>query len=586
MTTVRPPGVYQDDDAQQRHAALALYPTGIPGFVGITQKGPLDQPVRVTGMESFARVFGHQDVGSPFETSLKGFFENGGRECYVIRVAHRRENGPGVPARAASADVRDPQSRRRYLVRAASEGSWGNSLRFRVERQVGRQRTFLTLDVPEGETVLTLRSVAGLSRGTLLRIYDDERSFHAQVVEVAGKQGALDRPAPHVLRSGAPTNVESIEFDVTVRSKDEQEVYRNLQVAPFGDAWFVRVLGERSRLVRVEDLSPEIDLADAIPADRDWTTLEGGEDGIAGVSPADFIGGTPQVGVRTGLQALEDVEAIDLVVIPDLLWCLEHSSGFRTAKDVEIVQQEVIAHCERLRDRVALLDVPNSADLRSAIQWRKMFDSPYGAFYYPWITVLERGKRVALPPSGHVAGVLARIDRERGVFHPPANEVLEGVVDLEQFLHDAEMGELNREGVNCLRSFPTRGVRIWGARTASSDPMQRYLNVRREISAIIKTLARDLQWVVFEPNNEGLWKRVSMDVQFFLVDLWRQGWFRGSTPEDAFFVKCDDENNPPEARDAGTLVVDVGVSPVRPTEYVTFSITQTAEEPQGPGVGV
>jgi len=585
MSNVRPPGVYLDNDLQQRHAALALHPTGIPGFLGLTQRGPLDVPVRITSLEAFQHIFGSLSAGTFLDASLKGFFENGGRECYVLRVAHQRENGPGVPARAASADVRDAKTRRRYLVRASSEGAWGNEIRFRIEREAGRLRTVLTLDAAEGESVLTLKSVAGLTRGTALRIHDDQGETWRFVQATAGKQVALDTPLDRAYKSSAPTGIETNEFSLFVRSRDDHETFRNLSVAPFADDYFVRAVGERSRLVRLDELSPDAVLPDSLPAERDWHALEGGEDGLHTVTPADFIGASAQVGVRTGLLAFEEIEAIDLVVIPDLMWCVDHSEGFRSLKDVEIVQQEAIALCERLKDRIAILDVPPSQGTRSAVQWRKMFDSAYAAFYYPWVTIHQGGTERKIPPSGFVAGVISRVDRGRGVFHPPANEAIESAVDLELILQEKDLGELNREGVNCLKSFPTRGIRIWGARTASSDPMQRFVNVRRELSAIIKTLSRDLQWVVFEPNDSGLWKRVAMDVQFFLYDLWKQGFFRGGSPEDAFFVKCDSENNPPEVRDAGMVVVDVGVSPVRPAEFVTFTITQTADE-HGPGVGV
>lgn len=585
MSTVRPPGVYLDNDLQQRHAALALHPTGIPGFLGLTQRGPLNVPVRITNIEAFERIFGRLSLGTYLEPSLRGFFENGGRECYVLRVAHQRENGPGVAARAATADVRDPKSRRRYVVRASSEGSWGNDVRFKIDRTVARLRTVLTLDAAEGDTVLNLKSVAGLARGTALRIHDEQGETWRFVQVAAGKQVALDAPLDRVYKSSAPTTVETLEFDISVRSRDDHEVFRNLSVAPFADDYFVRAVGERSRLVRMDEQTPEVVLPDSLPAERDWQALEGGEDGLHAVTPGDFIGASAQVGVRTGLLAYEEVEQVDLLVIPDLMWCADHSEGFRTLKDVEIVQQEAISLCERLKDRFALLDIPPSQGARSAIQWRKMFDSAFAAFYYPWVAIQQGGKEVLVPPSGFVAGVVSRVDRARGVFHPPANEAIESAVDLELILHDKDLGELNREGVNCLKSFPTRGIRIWGARTASSDPMQRFVNVRREIGAIVKTLSRDLQWVVFEPNESGLWKRVAMDVQFFLYDLWKQGFFRGGSPEEAFFVKCDSENNPPEVREAGMVVIDVGVSPVRPAEFVTFTITQTADE-HGPGVGV
>jgi Bacteriophage tail sheath protein len=583
MTNVRPPGVHVEDDARHQHAALSIHPSGIPGFVGFCERGPLDVPVRLSGMEAFTQIFGHLNRDTYLETSLNAFFDNGGQQCFVVRIAHRQESGPGVAARASKADVRDSKTGRRLVIEAASPGRWGDSLRFRVARHEGRLSTFLTLDADDGAEVLTLKSISGLARGTIIRIFDDDHECYRYVRVTAGKEVALDEPVDRAWMSGAPTRVESIEFDLYVRGPERQEVFRNLTTARFGEQYVERVIDARSRLVRVVALNHELSIQDGIPEDLDWTALGDGEDGLEALSPADFIGSNPGIGERTGLKALEEAEEIDLIVIPDLMWCLENSENFKTLKDVEIVQQEMLAHAESMRDRFALLDVPPQSSPGGAVQWRKMFDSAFGAFYYPWLATYDGDTERRLPPSGFVAGVFARVDNTRGVFHPPANEMIEGAVDLERILHDRDLGELNREGVNCLKSFPSRGVRIWGARTASSDSSLRYVNVRRELNAIIKTLSSDLQWVVFEPNNPSLRKRVTMDVQFFLYDLWKAGYFRGGSPEDAFFVKCDAENNPPSARDAGQVVVDIGVSPVRPAEFVRFSITQTRDE-SAPGV--
>jgi hypothetical protein len=585
MTTYRPPGIQFEEETGRRFTALTLHRTGIPGFLGLTQKGPLDVPVRLNSMEAFEHHFGCLGLDTYLETAVRGFFDNGGKECYVVRVAHHRENGPGEAARSATLEIKDRASRRRFLVMAASEGSWGNAIRVSLTRREGRLKTFLTLDAGEGESLLTVRSVAGVARGTAVWVHDDQGGEHRFVREVSGKQVLLDQPLGRAFKSGAPSYLETLEFDLSVRGPEHQEVYRNLTLAPFGENYFGRVVAEKSQLIRMGDLDTSTPLPDGLPDSLESATLAGGEDGILTVTPADFIGGAPRIGEKTGLMAFEELTDVDLLAAPDLMWCLGRSNGFRTIKDLEIIQQEMLSHCERMRDRMAILDVPRSGSVQSAIQWRKMFDSAYGAFYYPWITMYQKGSARMVPPSGFVAGVYARSDQAHGVFHAPANEVIEGAVDLELVLHERDVGTLNREGVNCLRYFPSRGIRIWGARTASSDTSQKFVNVRRELNAIVKSLQQDLQWVVFEPNNPGLWKRVTMDVQFFLYDLWKRGFFRGGSPEEAFFVKCDAENNPREARDSGAVIVDIGVSPVRPAEFVNITITQTLEE-QGPGVGV
>jgi phage tail sheath protein FI len=203
-----------------------------------------------------------------------------------------------------------------------------------------------------------------------------------------------------------------------------------------------------------------------------------------------------------------------------------------------------------------------------------MFDSAFAAFYFPWLVVEKNEERIPIPPSGHIAGIIARCDEQMGLNRPPANEVIEGHLDLALILREEDIGFLNREGINCLKSFPTKGIRIWGARTTSSDPQLKYLNVRRILNGIIKAVSLNLQWAVFEPNTPRIWKTISREVSFFMLKLWEKGFFKGSSPEEAFYVKCDHETNPAEMINSGFLTVEVGVAPVRPTEYIAFRLTQ------------
>jgi phage tail sheath protein FI len=205
------------------------------------------------------------------------------------------------------------------------------------------------------------------------------------------------------------------------------------------------------------------------------------------------------------------------------------------------------------------------------------YDSKYAALYYPWIKVanpLGNGAGVFVPPSGHIAGIWARTDGERGVHKAPANEVVRGALEPQFKVSKAEQDTLNPDGINCIRAFPGRGVRVWGARTLSSDASWRYVNVRRLFNFVEKSIERGTQWVVFEPNDEDLWRRIRRDVTAFLTRVWRDGALFGSVPEEAFYVKCDRELNPPEVRDAGQVVVEVGLAPVKPAEFVIFRISQ------------
>jgi phage tail sheath protein FI len=207
------------------------------------------------------------------------------------------------------------------------------------------------------------------------------------------------------------------------------------------------------------------------------------------------------------------------------------------------------------------------------------YDSKYAALYYPWVQVADPtpgagGATMAIPPSGHMAGIWARSDTERGVHKAPANEVVRGVISLALDVTKSEQDSLNPVGVNCIRAFPGRGIRVWGARTLSSDPSWRYINVRRLFNFVEESIQLGTQWVVFEPNDLDLWQRVKRTINAFLTRVWRDGAQFGATPQEAFFVKCDAENNPPETRDAGQLIVEIGIAPVKPAEFVIFRISQ------------
>jgi phage tail sheath protein FI len=208
------------------------------------------------------------------------------------------------------------------------------------------------------------------------------------------------------------------------------------------------------------------------------------------------------------------------------------------------------------------------------------YDSSYAALYYPWIRVFNpvAGKSMLMPPSGHMAGIWARNDDTRGVHKAPANEVVGGALDVEFQITIGEQDGLNPVGINCIRAFPGRGIRVWGARTLSSDPEWRYLNIRRLFNMIEKSIDGGTQWVVFEPNDFSLWQKIVRNVSAFLKMQWRDGALFGATPEEAFFVKCDSETNPQESIDLGMVVTEIGIAPVKPAEFVIFRIAQWTPE--------
>ncbi|WP_030260415.1 MULTISPECIES: phage tail sheath family protein [Streptomyces] len=295
------------------------------------------------------------------------------------------------------------------------------------------------------------------------------------------------------------------------------------------------------------------------------------------LDPAEYVG---DAAARTGFSGLEAIDEITMVAVPDLMSAYQR--GDLDGEGLRTVQLAVMSHCEQMGDRIAVLDPPPGLNAQRMRTWRQEeagFDSRYAALYYPWIKVFDpaSGRNVLVPPSGHVAGVWARSDAERGVHKAPANEVIRGAVDLEIRLSKGEQDLLNPIGVNCVRAFPGRGIRIWGARTLSSDPAWRYLNVRRLFNYLEESILLGTQWVVFEPNDDRLWSSIRRNITAFLTEEWRRGALFGQTAAEAFYVKCDRDNNPPESIDLGQVVCEIGVSPVKPAEFVVFRLSQFSD---------
>ena len=277
--------------------------------------------------------------------------------------------------------------------------------------------------------------------------------------------------------------------------------------------------------------------------------------------PGFYIGTDNGPGTRTGLKAFEDVDEINIVAAP--------------GQTDPAIQDAVLSHCENMRYRFAVMDSPEVIEKGGVDKLPKPRDSKYGAYYFPWIEVYDPIKgNVYMPPSGYMCGVYARSDGERGVHKAPANELVRGALGLRYTITKGEQDILNPKGINCIRTFPNRGIRVWGARTISSDASWRYINVRRLFNMVEQSIEIGTQWVVFEPNDQRLWKRVTRDLSAFLMRLWRQGALFGQTPEQAFYVKCDDETNPPEVIDAGQMICEIGMCPVKPAEFVIFRIGQ------------
>lgn len=362
-------------------------------------------------------------------------------------------------------------------------------------------------------------------------------------------------------------------FKFTVHSPGQpDEIYDNVTTKR-GKNNVVTMVKEQSKLIQLEEIGTAAAL-ERVPA-RGRLTLEGADNAKPiQLSPDDYVGTSAD---RTGFGGLEAIDEVTMLAVPDLM--AVYQKGAIDLEGVQAVQAAMIGHCELMGDRVAIVDAPPGLNAQQIKEWRvdKVgYDSKYASLYWPWIKVLDplNGHGMFVPPSGYVAGVWARSDDTRGVHKAPANEVIRGALALELTITKGEHDQLNPSGINCIRSFPGRGIRIWGARTLSSDPAWRYLNVRRLFNYVEESILEGTQWVVFEPNDMNLWQRVKRTLNAFLLRVWRDGALFGATPAEAFYVKCDAETNPPEVVDAGQLVVEVGIAPVKPAEFVVFRVAQ------------
>jgi phage tail sheath protein FI len=295
---------------------------------------------------------------------------------------------------------------------------------------------------------------------------------------------------------------------------------------------------------------------------------------------------------RTGIEGLVLHENVTMVMVPDLITAATKDDGTIDLNLWKSVQLTLINHCEGQANRMAILDAPPKEDgspmnIQQILNWRQqtaMYDSAFATLYYPWIQVSDptalpgEEPNIYVPPCGHMGGVWARTDNERGVWKAPANEVIRGVLEVAVDITKTEQGLLNPEGINCIRKFGSRGIRVWGARTLASDTDWRYINVRRLFNMIETTIMNGTQYAVFEPNDKTLWEGIKRTVNSFLRGLWRDGALFGATADQAFFVKCDEETNPPDSIDQGRVIIQVGIAPVKPAEFVIFRISQIKDE--------
>ena len=356
-------------------------------------------------------------------------------------------------------------------------------------------------------------------------------------------------------------------YKLVVSSGADKEEHEGLTLKK-GRTNIATKVNSASKLVKVEETGASLPEAQRVPATGSYTLSKPSIQPDK-VKPTHFEG---DVSRRQGMGGLAAVDEITMVVMPDIM-------GLGDDTQVRDLQGKMIAHCENAGDRMAILDCPPDMLPQDVLEWRMNtagYDSKFAALYYPWIEVMNplTNQPMLVPPSGHVAGVWCRTDSTRGVHKAPANEVTLGVNGLGFQITQAEQGGLNKVGINCIRSFPGRGIRIWGARTLSSDPEWRYINVRRLFNYLEESILQGTQWAVFEPNDPALWSRIRRTISAFLTNEWRKGALFGLTPEQAFFVKCDGETTSANDRNLGIVNIQVGFAPLKPAEFVIITIQQ------------
>jgi phage tail sheath protein FI len=570
----RAPGIYQTTDSVAI-PPMTIADTRVAGFVGLAVKGPVNEPVRIASWDEYLEVYGYSDRHYLSDTVF-AFFRNGGTGCWVVRVAHMPAAGEAATAEHAACAEHvqvDDWGKPSLRIHALNEGEWGNNIWFKCVHQAGAQ-ALLTRDLEVGAGEAYVSSTRGFEVGALVRIYDRENSDYVVLTAIADKlvRWSSETPVNRRHKAAAPTYVEVLDFEIHVALRERREVFKGLQMHPSSRHYAPRVLGARSRLIRVADLFTRSPVPHNLPEPMPLTRLTGGRDGVEAITPDDFLGVDHGPGQRSGLAALAEFPEVTQLAIPDAMEFYRREPGPAGEVKAQRVQDQLIIAAELSRERFAIIDIPESKDVEWVRRWRRRTDTSYAAFYWPWLKMVgPEGKVRSLPPSGVMAAVFAQRDNE-GVHVAPANVPIVGAEDVSLRVTEDHLGLLNSDSVNSFRL--QRGVRPWGVRTSSSDPQWRYITTRRLFIMIRRSLEAGYAWVSFEPNDRNTWDFVENRTRTFLADLYKRGMLVGGNPEDAFFVKCDAETNPTDNIDSGILTCEIGVAPVSPTEFIMLSLAQ------------
>ncbi|MDZ7754052.1 MAG: phage tail sheath subtilisin-like domain-containing protein [Gammaproteobacteria bacterium] len=559
------PGVYVEETSF-RGKSIEGVSTSTTAFTGPTRKGPTSgEPVLITSFGDFERIFGgfeNLDFGAGevpnyVAHGVRNYFDNGGARLFMVRV-YSASGGDGIARSAFAGGDADDNNNIRFIAR--SPGRSGNG----------------TLTVSLSQTPVTAMSLDRAPFGTLM---DDGGTVFIRTE--AGFVDGSDNAFGGAGSLGGDENF--ISASVLVSDADGNEMfYENLGLAAGHPRYIGDILSPNpDRLVDQLELPFALELGDGVDAFRLHGILDG-IDGTAQTLAGGGDGGEPAAGDYTdSLMELGRVDDISIVAAP----------GYASFADREGIQGALIGHAEtRKAYRFAVLDARQGILPTEALTDKSVVDSSYAAMYYPWIVVsnplarpddVSIPREITLPPSGFICGIYARNDIARSVAKSPGNEVVRGALRFERNISHAEQELLNPRGVNCLRFFSGRGYRLWGSRTASSDPEWKYIGPRRYFLFLEHSIDRSTQWAVFENNGPELWANVREAVTSFLYNEWRSGNLLGNTPEEAFFVRCDRSTMTQNDLDNGRLICLIGVAVLKPAEFVIFRIGQKTAEARG-----
>ncbi|QJD84392.1 phage tail sheath family protein [Cohnella herbarum] len=559
------PGVYVEE-FESGSKPLDGVSTSTAGFIGLAQRGAVEGlPLLITSPADFQRNYGSYLSESAFGSyrylayAVDQFFTNGGSRCYVMRVA---------PSDAQLATNLGSVSEK-LSITTKNPGAWGNLVKV-VLTDASKAKTQI-YEVTDKR--YRVKNAGGFYAGDVVAYNAGGETQYNRIVSVQGNVIELAEALSGDVVDNAllPTKILSTsEFSLHVVYSDEVESYERVSLNPEAPTFVEKVAG-RSNLVNVRALITSTDAThpfDAITGagaeGKVEFVLAGGTDGsVSGIAASDFIGEDRGPGRRTGIQAFIDNDVVSIMAIP----------GVTDAN----VQLSLVAHCENLGSRFAILDIPREkTKVADVMTHRNLFDSSYCALYNPWLSVFDPldKRNIFVPPSGTIAGIYSRSDTTRGVQKAPANEVLRGVVGLDVQYNKGEQDILNPAGVNLIRSFTGQGIRVWGARTASSNTLWKYVNVRRLFIFLEESIKGGTNWVVFEPNNDQLWARVQRTIDAFLTRIWRDGALIGNSASEAFYIDIGRSTMTQDDIDNGRLICVIGVAPVKPAEFVVFRITQ------------